>query len=192
MRTDDLYSLPANLPVPEDDGACAHLPGTVIPPLSLPATTGVLVRLDQSSTPWTVVYAYPRTGEPGKDSPSGWDDIPGARGCTPQNCAFRDHYAELRSLGASVFGLSTQETAYQQEMSARLHLPFPVLSDAGLVLTRALRLPTFEYGGATLLKRFTLVIQAGRIVHVIYPVFPSNTDAPAVLSWLRRSRPAPL
>jgi peroxiredoxin len=186
MRSDDLYSLPDNLPAPQDDGACGHLVGQLMPPVPLRATTGAWIRLDQSSMPWTVVYAYPRTGVPDQDSPSGWDAIPGARGCTPQACSYRDHHLELQSLGASVFGISTQTTDYQLEMAARLHLPFPVLSDADLVLTRALRLPTFKYGDWTLLKRFTLILQTGRIVHVIYPVFPSTADAPAVVAWIRQ------
>lgn len=186
MRSDDLYSLPPNLPVPEDDGACAHLPGTDVPPLLLRATNNTWVRLDQAPTPWVVVYAYPRTGVPDQDSPPGWDDIPGARGCTPQNCAFRDHYAELQGLGATVYGLSTQSTSYQQEMAARLHLPYPVLSDASLALTEALRLPTFRYGEWTLLKRLSMIIRKGRIEHVIYPVFPATADAPAVTAWLRQ------
>jgi peroxiredoxin len=134
--------------------------------------------------PWVVLYAYPRTGVPDVDSPPGWDEIPGARGCTPQNCAFRDHHAELSALGASVYGLSTQSTAYQREMAERLHLPYPVLSDERLALTRALRLPTFTYGGWTLLRRLSLILREGRIEHVIYPVFPSNADAPAVVAWL--------
>lgn len=184
MRSDDLYSVPPGLPVPTDDGACDHLPGRLVPSVLLPATDGTLVRLDSAATPWTVVYAYPRTGVPEQDSPPGWDLIPGARGCTPQNCAFRDHHAELRSLGATVYGLSTQPTAYQQEMATRLHLPFPVLSDEALVLTRALDLPVFEYAGATLLRRFSLILRGRRIEHVIYPVFPSNSDAPAVVAWL--------
>lgn len=188
-RSDDLYSLPPNLPVPVDDGACDHLIGADVPPLLLRATSGEWVRLDQATTPWTVVYAYPRTGIPEQDSPPGWDDIPGARGCTPQNCAFRDHYQELRELGATVYGLSTQTTAYQQEMATRLHLPYPILSDAGLALTQALRLPTFQYGDWTLIRRLSLIIGAGRIAHVIYPVFPSTADAPAVVAWLRARQP---
>lgn len=163
-------------------------------PFSLPATNETWVRLDQVPTIWTVVYAYPRTGVPDQGSPPGWDEIPGARGCTPQNCAFRDRYAELQSSGATVYGLSTQTTTYQQEMVSRLHLPFPVLSDASLALTEALRLPTFHYGEWTLLKRFTLVLRAGRIAHVIYPVFPPTADAPAVVAWLRSQcggRPVP-
>src|SRR5881396_2554338 len=124
MRSDDLYSLPADLPVPQDDGACAHLLGQHVPPVPLQATTNTWIRLDQSSTPSTVVYAYPRTGTPDQDPPPGWDAIPGARGCTPQACSYRDHHRELRARGASVFGLSTQSTDYQREMAARLHLPF--------------------------------------------------------------------
>lgn len=184
MRSDDLYSIPADLPVPEDDGACDHLRGAIVPPLELPATDGTRVRLGTAPTRWTVVYAYPRTGVPDRDSPPGWDAIPGARGCTPQNCAFRDHHAALRALGATVYGLSTQDTAYQREMAERLHLPYPVLSDARLELTTALRLPTFRYGDDTLLRRFSLVLRGDEIVHVIYPVFPSHADAPAVEAWL--------
>jgi peroxiredoxin len=185
MRSDDLYSTPPSLPAPVDDGACDHLVGLEVPSLSLPATTGAPIRLGEAQTRWTVVYAYPRTGLPDVDSPPGWDEIPGARGCTPQNCAFRDHYAELLALNATVYGLSTQSTAYQQEMAARLHLPYPVLSDERLELATALRLPTFRYRDWTLLKRLSLILEGTRIVHVIYPVFPSNADAPAVLDWLR-------
>jgi peroxiredoxin len=185
MRSDDLYAIPAGLPVPIDDGACDHLVGMTVPPIVLPATDGSSVRLDQVAWPSIVVYAYPRTGVPNHDSPPGWDAIPGARGCTPQNCAFRDHHAELQSLGAGVYGLSTQPTAYQQEMAARLHLPFPVLSDADLALTEALKLPVFRYEDWILLKRFTMIVNNGRIAHVIYPVFPPNADAPAAVAWLR-------
>lgn len=185
MRSDDLYSVPPNLVAPVDDGACDHLVGLEIPDLSLPATDGSRVRLGEATTRWTVVYAYPRTGLPDVSSPPGWDEIPGARGCTPQNCAFRDHFEELRALDASVYGLSTQSTEYQQEMASRLHLPYPVLSDERLGLVAALRLPTFRYGEWTLLKRLSLILEGRRIAHVIYPVFPSNADAPAVLDWLR-------
>ncbi len=184
MRSDDLYSVPAGLPVPEDDGACDHLAGMEVPAIPLPATVGPPVTIGAATTRWTVVYAYPKTGVPDKSSPPGWDEIPGARGCTPQNCAFRDHYAELQRLGASVYGLSTQSTAYQQEMAARLHLPFPVLSDASLALTRALRLPTFTFAGETVIRRLSLILEGRKIVHVIYPVYPSNADAPAVMEWL--------
>ncbi len=186
MRSDDLYSVPAGLPVPEDDGACDHLLGMEVPAISLPATVGPPVTIGTATTRWTVVYAYPKTGVPDQNSPPGWDEIPGARGCTPQNCAFRDHYAELQRLGASVYGLSTQSTAYQQEMAARLHLPFPVLSDASLALTRALRLPTFTFAGETVIRRLSLILEGRKIVHVIYPVFPSSADAPAVVAWLER------
>jgi peroxiredoxin len=156
-----------------------------LPPIELAATIGPPVRLDMPATPWTVIYAYPRTGVPDQESPPGWDQIPGARGCTPQNCAFRDHYSELRGLGASVYGLSTQTTEYQREMAERLHLTYPVLSDEDLALTHALRLPTFQYGDWTLLRRFCLIARGKTIAHVIYPVFPSNADAPAALDWLK-------
>jgi len=185
MRSDDLYSLPPGLPVPTDDGACRHLRGAAVPPVALPSTRGRLVRLDQIDTPWAVVYAYPRTGVPEVDSPLGWDAMPGARGCTPQTCAYRDREVELRALGATVFGLSTQSTEYQQEMATRLHLPFEVLSDSELLLTQTLRLPTFRYGDWTLLKRHTLIIAGGRIEEVFYPVFPPDADAENVLRWLR-------
>jgi peroxiredoxin len=188
MRTDDLMTLPAGLPVPADDGAADHLLGEAMPPIGLAATDGSVVRLDAPFDGRTVVFAYPRTGEPDRDPPGGlaaWDAIPGARGCTPQACAYRDHHAELRAAGARVFGLSTQNTAYQREMAGRLHLSFPILSDERLELARALRLPTFEHAGLTLFKRHTLVIRDGRIEHVFYPVFPSDRDAAQVLDWLR-------
>jgi peroxiredoxin len=184
LRSDDLYSVPANLPAPIDDGACRHLVGLEVPPLDLRGTDGTTVRLGTAPTRWTVVYAYPRTGLPTEDSPPGWDEIPGARGCTPQNCAYRDHHTELRRLGATVYGLSTQPTEYQREMADRLHLPYPILSDEHLVLTHALGLPTFRYRDWTLLKRFSVILERTRIVHVIYPVFPSTADAPAVTAWL--------
>jgi peroxiredoxin len=132
-----------------------------------------------------VVYCYPRTGRPDAPTPEGWDAIPGARGCTPETCGFRDHHQELRKLGAEVFGLSTQDTEYQKEMVARLEVPFEVLSDANLELTRVLRLPTFEFRGATLLKRLTLVISRQRIEKVFYPVFPPDQHAMEVILWLR-------
>ena len=136
----------------------------------------------------TILYIYPRTGVPGVDLPPGWDDIPGARGCTPQSCGFRDHFAELKALGvAHVFGLSTQDTDYQREAAERLHLPFPILSDAELKFTRALNLPTFTVAGMTLLKRMVLVIDDGVIGKVFYPVFPPDKSAAEVVAWLRRS-----
>src|SRR5216683_7579036 len=159
---------------PKDDGAAAHLVGMRIPSFSLPATDGTIV--DLSSLPGrVVVYAYPRTGIPGVENPAGWDLIPGARGCTPQSCSFRDHFAELKALGVNhLFGLSSQDTSYQREVAERLHLPFPILSDEHLSFTGALRLPTFETGGMTLLKRLTLVIRDGKIEHAFYPVFPPD------------------
>jgi peroxiredoxin len=188
MRVNDLLNLPPDLPVPRDDGACAHLPGMTVPPIGLLATDGSTVRLDDPTAPRTVVFAYPRTGRPGEDPPGGleaWNAIPGARGCTPQACGYRDRHADLVALGVRVFGLSTQDTAYQQEAVERLHLPFPILSDERLELAHVLRLPTFETTGLTLFKRFTLVIDAGRIEHVLYPVFPSDRDAEQVIAWLR-------
>jgi peroxiredoxin len=172
------------IPEPIDDGAARHLIGTRIPSFALPATDGTTV--DLSSLPGrVVVYAYPRTGTPGVENPDGWDLIPGARGCTPQSCSFRDHFAELKALGVNrLFGLSTQDTAYQREAADRLHLPFPILSDEHLRLTGAMRLPTFETSGMTLLKRLTLVINDGRIEHVFYPVFPPDRNASEVLAWL--------
>ncbi len=174
----------SQIPAPEDDGAADHLRGLRVPSVSLAATDGGTV--DLSALPGRlVVYAYPRTGEPGAASPDGWDSIPGARGCTPQSCAFRDHFAEVKALGVDeLFGLSTQDPAYQREAAERLHLPFSLLSDADLALTRAMRLPIFQAGGMTLLKRFTLVIDNGVITHVIYPVFPPDRNAEEVIEWL--------
>jgi peroxiredoxin len=173
------------LPAPVDDGAARHLPGLAIPEVTLPATDWPDISL-ASLTGRTVVYAYPLTGRPGAPLPEGWDDIPGARGCTPQNCAFRDHHAELLAAGADrVFGLSTQDASYQREAAERLHLPFPLLSDAALRLTTDLKLPVMLVGGATLLKRMALIIDDGVITHVFYPVFPPDRNAPDVLAWLR-------
>jgi peroxiredoxin len=180
--------LPADLPRPIDDGGAAHLEGSMLPDVALAATDGSEVRLARL-TGRSVVYAYPRTGQPGKALPEGWDAIPGARGCTPQSCAFRDHFAELRGLGvAHLFGLSTQDSAYQCEAAERLHLPFPLLSDDGLAFTKAAGLPTFETSGMVLLKRLTMVIDAGRVTKVFYPVFPPDRSADEVLDWLRRTR----
>jgi peroxiredoxin len=178
--------LPPNLPRPKDDGAARHLTGMPLPDLELPSTANRQVNLSRVASPRVIVYCYPRTGRPGIPSPPGWDDIPGARGCTPETCGFRDHHKDLQRLGAEVFGLSTQDTAYQQEMVARLNVPFEVLSDEGMALTRALRLPTFTASGMTLLKRLTLVAHGGRIEHVFYPVFPPDTHAQAVIAWLTR------
>jgi peroxiredoxin len=177
------------IPAPTDDGATAHLVGERVPPISLAATDDTAIML--SALPGrSVVFAYPRTGEPGKISlVDDWDMIPGARGCTPQTCAFRDLFAELKAAGAAhVFGLSTQSNAYQTEMASRLHLPFPVLSDERLELTLALKLPTMEVAGLTLIKRLALIIDDARITHVFYPVFPPDRNAGDVLEWLKKNR----
>ena len=179
--------LPPDIPIPQDDGAARHLAGMQLPDLALPGTDGAAVNLAKLSGR-TVVYIYPRTGVPGVDPPAGWDMIPGARGCTPQSCSFRDHFAELKALGvARIFGLSTQDTAYQQEAVARLHLPFPILSDKKLALAKGLKLPTFTAAGMTLLKRMVLVIDDGAITKAFYPVFPPDKNAEEVIAWLRAS-----
>jgi peroxiredoxin len=188
-RSDNIHELPADLPVPIDDGACGHLPDMSVPSVRLESTAGRVIDLSAQSGR-TVVYCYPRTGRPDVELPAGWNAIPGARGCTPESCAFRDHYNELQSLGAAVFGLSTQESDYQREAVKRLHLPFELLSDLDLTFARALRLPTFEVEGMTLIKRLTLIIRRGRIEKVFYPVFPPDTHAAEVVAWLamRESR----
>src|SRR5580692_1414722 len=169
--------LPPGIPVPQDDGAAEHLPGMNLPDLALQGTDGPAVNLSKLKGR-IVVYIYPRTGVPGVDAPPGWDDIPGARGCTPQSCSFRDHFAELKALGvAYVFGLSTQNTDYQSEAAQRLHLPFPILSDAALKFAGALYLPSCSAAGMTLLKRMALVIDDGTIAKAFYPVFPPNKNA---------------
>ncbi len=179
----------SQIPAPTDDGAADHLTGRKIPPVSLVATDDNSVAL-AALKGRSVVFAYPRTGEPGKISlVDDWDMIPGARGCTPQTCSFRDLFAELKAAGAQqVFGLSTQSNAYQAEMASRLHLPFPVLSDEKLELTRALNLPTMEVAGLTLIKRMALIIDDARITHVFYPVFPPDRNAGDVLEWLKENR----
>jgi len=176
--------LPEGLPVPQDDGAARHLRGAKLPDIALTATDGAQVNLGRLNGR-TVVYIYPRTGRPGQPTPTGWDDIPGARGCTPQSCSFRDHFAELKRLGvANLFGLSTQDQGYQREAAERLHLPFALLSDADFALTDALRLPTFEVDGMRLIKRMAWVIDDGIISHVFYPVFPPDASAAQVIAWL--------
>ena len=178
--------LPANLPVPLDDGACDHLPGMKFPGIALRSTKGRMVNLAEANTGRIIVYAYPRTGAPGVQVPSNWDAIPGARGCTPQSCSMRDHYKDVKALGAEIYGLSTQTPDYQKEMADRLHLPFEVLSDADFKLTHALHLPTFEFDGMTLIKRLTLVIKDGKIEKVFYPVFPPDKHGEQVVAWLKR------
>ncbi|MGI8525091.1 MAG: peroxiredoxin, partial [Pseudolabrys sp.] len=172
---------------PQDDGAARHLTGITLPDIALPATRGAPVNLSTLKGR-TVVYVYPRTGVPGVPNPDGWDQIPGARGCTPQSCSFRDPSGELKQFGVTqLFGLSTQDTAYRRGAAERMHLPFPVLSDEKLQLTKAMRLPTFEAAGMTLLKRMAWVIDDGKMTKVFYPVFPPDQNATEVLTWLRMS-----
>jgi peroxiredoxin len=178
--------LPDDLPVPVDDGAARHLTGFALPDVTLTATDGSRVNLARLAGR-TVVYIYPRTGRPGQAMPTGRNGIPGARGCTPQSCSFRDHFEELRALGVrQLYGLSTQDSDYQREAVERLHLPFAILSDADFALQRALRLPTFEVDGMVLLKRMALVIEDGKISKVFYPVFPPDRSAAEVVAWLRQ------
>ena len=185
-RYGSLTELPPGLPVPEDDGGADHLPGMRLPAVTLTATSGS--GIDLADLPGcVVVFCYPRTGQPGHlPLVPEWDQIPGARGCTPQACAFRDLHAAMQAIPVQVFGLSTQSTEYQQEAVERLHLPFPLLSDTALHFTNSLRLPTFAVGGETLLKRLTLVANDGRIEKVFYPVFPPDKNANEVLSWLQQ------
>lgn len=181
----DPTKLPLNLPRPEDDGACDHLRGRYLRHVALRATSGSLIDVSDIPTIWTVVYVYPRTGVPGVEMPSGWDAIPGARGCTPQSCSYRDDYEEFLRLDALVFGLSTQATGAQREFAEREHIPFPLLSDHDHEFGSALELPTFNVQGDDLYKRVTLIARGGAIQHVRYPVFPPNEDAVETLRWLR-------
>ena len=181
-----LTELPKDLPVPVDDGACNHLLERFLPSIALFSTQCRWVNLSAIAG-YVVVYCYPMTGQPGIPLPNGWDESPGARGCTPQSCAFRDHHQELGELGAQVFGLSTQSTEYQKEAIERLHLPFELLSDFDLSFADTLKLPTFEIGGQRLIKRVTLITKVGKIVKVFYPVFPPDSNANEVIDWLRKS-----
>jgi peroxiredoxin len=186
MDAPDLLRLPGGLPVPVDDGAASQLPGRAMPALSLPATDGRQVALDGLGSGRTVIYVYPMTGRPGVELPPGWDDIPGARGCTPESCGFRDHHAELLAVGADqVYGLSSQSSDYQAEAVDRLHLPFAMLSDERLALADAPGLPTFSVDGMTLYRRLTMIVTDGVIEHVFYPVFPPDQHAQEVLGWLK-------
>ena len=186
--TPNLDQLPPNLPVPKDDGGCRHLPGMTIPSVWLMSTSNHRVDLGKLTAPRTIIYCYPMTGQPGKALPDGWDDIPGARGCTLETCSFRDLHTELTKLNTGVYGVSVQSTDYQQEMVTRLKVPYEVLSDENMEFARALRLPTFTAGGMTLIKRLTLVVRAGRIEHVFYPIFPPDKHADDVLAWLKAHR----
>jgi len=180
-----LNQLPPDLPIPQDDGAANHLVGMSLPNLLLLTTIGKELNLGEIAGR-LVIYCYPMTGQPNVALPDGWDQIPGARGCTPQSCSFRDHYQELQSLGVEIVGLSVQSTAYQQEMADRLHLPFPVVSDADYQFQRALQLPTFITAGMTLLKRITLIANDGVIEAIHYPIFPSDSDPAWVISYLKK------
>ena len=181
----DFSSLPADLPVPVDDGAADHLPGSRVPHIVLPSTLGGELDLAQAASERLVVYVYPRTGTPGEPSPEGWDDIPGARGCTPQSCAFRDAQQDLARHGAALVGISTQTPAEQAEFAQREHIAYPLLSDHELALADAMGLPTFETSGPRLYKRLTFVAETCRIVKVFYPVFPPDRNAGDVLAWLQ-------
>jgi peroxiredoxin len=183
--TPDLSALPPNLPVPVDDGAAAHLMGMQLPAVALPSTLGGTVDVAAVGAGRVVLYLYPRTGTPGVPLPTGWDAIPGARGCTPEACGFRDHHAELAALGAEVFGISTQTTAEQREFAERAGLPFALLSDVELRLAGALRLPTFSVDGLTLHRRLTLIVEDGVVVKVFYPIFPPDRHADDVTAWLQ-------
>ena len=180
-----LTQLPPNLPRPSDDGGARHLTGMAIPDMELPSTANRRVNLSTIAAPRVVVYCYPMTGRPDRPLPQRWDDIPGARGCTPETCGFRDHHKDLAKLHAGVFGISTQSTEYQQEMVKRLEVPFEVLSDEHLAFTHALRLPTFTVDGMTLMKRLTLIVRDHRIEHTFYPVFPPDQHAEEVIAWLK-------
>jgi peroxiredoxin len=184
----DTLELPADLPVPQDDGTCDHLDGRRIPDLWLESTAGDPINLARLAGR-TVVYCYPRTGQPDQPIPDGWDATPGARGCTPQSRGFRDHFHELTGAGARhLFGLSTQDTDYQLEAVKRLGLPYPLLSDSELNFVRALRLPTFQFNSMTLIKRLTLIIDDGGIAKVFYPVFPPDESAAQTLKWLMENQ----
>jgi peroxiredoxin len=182
--TVDPYTLPEGLPVPEDDGACDHLVGLHVPELVLDSSQGE-VDLAELARERLVLYVYPQAGRPGRPLPAGWDAIPGARGCTPQSCGFRDRASELGAFGARVAGLSAQPLDDQVEFAERNRMPFPVIADPERRLGAALRLPTFEAGGKTLYRRLALVAERGEIVKVFYPVFPPDRNAPEVLAWLR-------
>ena len=187
--TDDYTTLPADLPVPGDDGRAAHLPGLPMPRLVLSTSDGNSVDLAALPPGRTVIYLYPLTGRPGVDLPAGWDSIPGARGCSTEACSFRDHYHDLHRAGAAeIYGMSSQLPRYQAEVVERLHLPFQMLSDPGLVVADALELPTFAAPGHNrLYSRLTLIVNDGRIEHVFYPIFPPNTHAQQVLDWFRKN-----
>ena len=187
----NVYEIPPGLPIPQDDGSTDHLKGLRLPNVSLKATNGTTINFGDIFSR-LIIYCYPMTGQPNVALPDGWDQIPGARGCTPQSCSFRDHYRELQALGAGVVGLSVQTTEYQKEMVDRLHLPFPVVSDSDYQFQKALNMPTFIAAGMALLKRVTLIANHGVIEAVHYPIFPSDSDAGWVIDYLKRSQNQPL
>jgi peroxiredoxin len=182
--TESYRYLPSDIAVPTDDGAADHLPGLALPDVTLSSTLGEPLDLATATERLTVVYVYPRTGVPGRPLPAGWDAIPGARGCTPQSCAFRDHVLELAAYGASVLGVSAQPHAEQREFAGREHIPYPLLSDPELHLAKALGLPTFEAAGRRFYRRLTFIAQERRIAKVFYPVFPPHRNPAEVLDWL--------
>ncbi|MFN7904221.1 MAG: redoxin family protein [Pseudobdellovibrionaceae bacterium] len=184
----DLNSLPSDLPVPQDDGACDHLSQLAIPRIILPSTVDRKIDLQKQSQKPTILFFYPRTGEPSMPAPEDWDLIPGARGCTPQSCGFRDLNSEFKELGFEIFGVSSQNSEYQKEFVKRNHIPFEILSDEEFKLTDAINLPTFQYNEMRLIKRMALVLKDGKIVKVFYPVFPPNKNAETVLSWIQKQR----
>lgn len=185
--SEDYFALPATLPVPQDDGACDHLTNITLPDLVLRATSGSAVNIAHLARTRAVIFTYPRTGNPQDPDPSldGWDEIPGARGCTPQSCGFRDLTSEFAALGYAIAGLSTQSTEYQFEFVRRMHIPFDLMSDSEFALTDALLLPTFTFNGERLLKRMAWVLDKGKIEKVFYPVFPPGENSNTVLAWLR-------
>lgn len=185
--TSDLANLPASLPVPENDGGCSHLLDRVLPRVVLPSTAGRMVNLAELNVP-SVLFFYPRNAQPHESIPEEWNMVPGARGCTPHSCGFRDLHQEFKLLGFQVFGVSTQDTDYQKELVNRVHLPFEILSDAKFELARALQLPTFEFRGLRLLKRMAWVVEGCKITRVFYPVFPPDKNADEVLAWLKVRR----
>ncbi|HYN55114.1 MAG TPA: peroxiredoxin [Methylotenera sp.] len=176
-------NLPEGLPIPIDDGLAAHLTGMQLPDITLESTNGDLVNL-RDIQDRLVIYIYPLTGRPEVPLPEGWDEIPGARGCTPQACDFRNHYQQLQQLNATVIGLSSQTTDYQLELKKRLHLPFDLLSDPDFQLKAALNLPVFQVEEQVLYKRLTLIAEHNVIKKVFYPVFPPNQNATQVIDWL--------
>jgi peroxiredoxin len=187
-KRDNFYSLPDDLPVPLDDGACDHLNGLTLPNLILRSTLNRDLNLFETSKSKTVFFFYPRTGRPDEPAPIGWDQIPGARGCTPQSCGYRDAHSKFHDLGIQIFGVSTQTTDFQQELVRRIHLPFEVLSDSEFKLTESLRLPTFEFNSMRLLRRLALFVENSTVQKVFYPVFPPNENASQVLTWMETNK----